>query len=97
MELRTFIAEYGRPGLMPMRHELRKHGRVDLEKAIALMGGPVKVAERMELSLAYKQRKPRGYWDELENISREVNISLYNALPVLLLLLFSEAAFSTLS
>lgn len=71
-ELTSFIADHGTPGIMPMRYELRKHGRVDLEKAIARMGGSAKVAEQMKLSLAYKPRKPKGYWDELENLNKEV-------------------------
>lgn len=43
-ELKKFIAEHGQEGLMPMRKQLRLHGRVDIEKAITRMGGFRKVA-----------------------------------------------------
>lgn len=71
-ELQTFISEYGQEGFMPMRKQLRLHGRVDIEKAITRMGGFRKIASQMNLSLAYKQRKPKGYWDNLDNLQEEV-------------------------
>jgi hypothetical protein len=71
-ELLKFISEKGKKGVMPMRCELRESGRVDLEKAIARMGGFGPTAARLNLCLAYKQRKPRGYWDDLQNIHKEV-------------------------
>lgn len=71
-ELKKFIAEHGQEGLMPMRKQLRLHGRVDIEKAITRMGGFRKVASIFNLSLAYKHRKPKGYWDDLENLREEV-------------------------
>ncbi|MED6218421.1 hypothetical protein PIB30_026526 [Stylosanthes scabra] len=71
-ELLKFIAEYGQEGFMPMRKQLRLHGRVDIEKAITRMGGFRKIATIMNLSLAYKHRKPKGYWDHLENLQNEV-------------------------
>jgi hypothetical protein len=55
-----------------MRCELRECGRVDLEKAISRMGGFGPVASKLNLSLAYKERKPRGYWDNIQNIHMEV-------------------------
>lgn len=55
-----------------MRCELRDCGRVDLEKAISRMGGFGPVASKLNLSLAYKERKPRGYWDNIQNIHMEV-------------------------
>lgn len=58
---------------MPMRKQLRKHGRVDIEKAITRMGGFRRIAFLMNLSLAYKHRKPKGYWDNLENLQDEVS------------------------
>ncbi|KAL6958054.1 hypothetical protein U1Q18_040404, partial [Sarracenia purpurea var. burkii] len=72
-ELLTFISDYGQEGFMPMRKQLRKHGRVDIEKAITRMGGFRRIASLMNLSLAYKQRKPKGYWDNLENLEEEIN------------------------
>ncbi|GER38092.1 cyclase/dehydrase family protein [Striga asiatica] len=72
-ELLNFISEHGQEGFMPMRKQLRKHGRVDIEKAITRMGGFRKIASLMNLSLAYKCRKPKGYWDNLENLQEEIN------------------------
>ena len=84
-ELLKFIAEHGQEGFMPMRKQLRLHGRVDIEKAITRMGGFRKIATILNLSLAYKHRKPKGYWDNLENLQEEVvcknsNLVYYNAL-----------------
>ncbi|GAV66099.1 Polyketide_cyc domain-containing protein [Cephalotus follicularis] len=72
-ELLKFISENGQEGFMPMRKQLRLHGRVDIEKAITQMGGFRKIASLMNLSLAYKHRKPKGYWDNLENLQEEIN------------------------
>ncbi|XP_059624499.1 uncharacterized protein LOC132267351 isoform X2 [Cornus florida] len=72
-ELLTFISEYGQEGFMPMRKQLRNHGRVDIEKAITRMGGFRRIASLMNLSLAYKHRKPKGYWDNLENLQEEIS------------------------
>ncbi|XP_020100065.1 uncharacterized protein LOC109718303 [Ananas comosus] len=71
-ELMKFISNYGQDGFMPMRKQLRLHGRVDIEKAITRMGGFRKIANMMNLSLAYKNRKPKGYWDNLENLQEEI-------------------------
>ncbi|CAL5214635.1 unnamed protein product [Lathyrus oleraceus] len=72
-ELLKFVAEHGQEGFMPMRKQLRLHGRVDIEKAITRMGGFRKIATMMNLALAYKYRKPKGYWDNLENLQEEIN------------------------
>ncbi|XWS44628.1 hypothetical protein CRYUN_Cryun15aG0064500 [Craigia yunnanensis] len=72
-ELLKFISEHGQEGFMPMRKQLRLHGRVDIEKAITRMGGFRRIASLMNLSLAYKQRKPKGYWDNLENLQDEIS------------------------
>ncbi|BAT79259.1 hypothetical protein LR48_Vigan04g141700 [Vigna angularis] len=72
-ELLQFIAEHGQEGFMPMRKQLRLNGRVDIEKAITRMGGFRKVATVLNLSLAYKHRKPKGYWDNLENLQEEIS------------------------
>lgn len=71
-ELVKFISEHGQEGFMPMRKQLRLHGRVDIEKAITRMGGFRRIGAMMNLSLAYKHRKPKGYWDNLENLQEEV-------------------------
>ena len=71
-ELLKFISEHGQEGFMPMRKQLRLHGRVDIEKAITRMGGFRRIASLMNLSLAYKYRKPKGYWDNLEHLQEEV-------------------------
>lgn len=71
-ELLKFIEEHGQEGFMPMRKQLRLHGRIDIEKAITRMGGFRRIASLMNLSLAYKHRKPKGYWDSLENLQEEV-------------------------
>lgn len=72
-ELTTFISKNGEEGFMPMRKQLRLHGRVDIEKAITRMGGFRKIANLMNLSLAYKHRKPKGFWDNLENLQEEIS------------------------
>ncbi|XP_075084094.1 uncharacterized protein LOC107820383 [Nicotiana tabacum] len=72
-ELLAFISEHGQEGFMPMRKQLRNHGRVDIEKAITRMGGFRRIASLMNLSLAYKHRKPKGYWDSLENLQEEIS------------------------
>lgn len=74
-EILKFISEHGQEGFMPMRKQLRLHGRVDIEKAITKMGGFRRIALMMNLSLAYKHRKPKGYWDNLENLQEEVKVS----------------------
>lgn len=75
-ELLKFISEHGQEGFMPMRKQLRLHGRVDIEKAITRMGGFRRIASLMNLTLAYKHRKPKGYWDKLENLQEEVECKI---------------------
>lgn len=77
-ELLKFIEEHGQEGFMPMRKQLRLHGRIDIEKAITRMGGFRRIASLMNLSLAYKHRKPKGYWDNLENLQEEVGYKIHN-------------------
>ncbi|KAL2532833.1 hypothetical protein Adt_06184 [Abeliophyllum distichum] len=72
-ELLNFISKHGQEGFMPMRKQLRKNGRLDIEKAITRMGGFRRIATLMNLSLAYKHRKPKGYWDNLENLQEEIS------------------------
>lgn len=47
--------------------------RSDLEKAIAAHGGPGVVASRLGWQLKAKSRKPRGYWDSLDNVKQEID------------------------
>lgn len=70
--LQQLFPAQGTKGVMPLRCELREAGRVDLEKAITRNGGFGPVASKLNLSLAYKERKPRGYWDNLQNVHKEV-------------------------
>lgn len=79
-ELLKFISEHGQAGFMPMRKQLRLHGRVDIEKAITRMGGFRRIASMLNLSPAYKHRKPKGYWDNLENLQEEVGWTLLSAI-----------------
>lgn len=74
-EVLKFISEHGQEGFMPMRKQLRMHGRVDIEKAITRMGGFRRIASLMNLSLAYKHRKPKGYWDKFDNLQEEACFS----------------------
>lgn len=76
-EVIKFISEHGQEGFMPMRKQLRMHGRVDIEKAITRMGGFRRIASLMNLSLAYKHRKPKGYWDKFDNLQEEVCFSFW--------------------
>lgn len=62
----------GDGGYLPTRSDLRRDNRSDIEKAITAHGGPVKVAERIGWKLKTKRRKPRGYWDDIGNIRREI-------------------------
>ncbi|GAB2218570.1 hypothetical protein Drorol1_Dr00001797 [Drosera rotundifolia] len=71
-EIEMFVSEHGQEGFMPMRKQLRMEGRIDIEKAIGKMGGFRKIASLMNLSLAYKNRKPKGYWENLENLRDEI-------------------------
>ncbi|MCO5604462.1 hypothetical protein L7F22_058628 [Adiantum nelumboides] len=71
-EIRDFITAYGSEGIMPRRQYLRLRGRFDIERAITEIGGFSTVAARMKLSLSYDERKPRGYWDDIQNLRNEV-------------------------
>jgi hypothetical protein len=49
------------------------HCRVDLLEAIADLGGPAAVAERLCWALRRQTRRPRGYWRNLDNIRVELD------------------------
>ena len=57
--------------------------RSDLEKAIAAHGGPAELAKRMGWQLKYKNKKPRGYWDSIPNVQRDIDefIATHNMRP----------------
>jgi hypothetical protein len=57
-----------------LRAELRAAGRLDLEKAVTASGGFPEVAKELGWKLAYKSKKPRGYWDDLNNMRREIEV-----------------------
>eukprot|EP00803_Ostreobium_quekettii_P006825 evm.model.scf_9.11 EVM.evm.TU.scf_9.11 scf_9:175515-177886(-) len=69
-------------GYLPTRADLRRDNRTDIEKAITAHGGPAGVAERMGWQLQTKRRKPRGYWDDADNILQEIDdFIIENDLP----------------
>ena len=69
-------------GYLPTRADLRKDSRTDIEKAITAHGGPAAVAEKMGWQLKIKRRKPRGYWDDADNILQEIkDFIIENDLP----------------
>lgn len=63
---------FGDQQKIPTRQVLRKLNRTDIEKAISAHGGPAAIASRLGWSLQAKKRKPRGYWDSLENVKSEI-------------------------
>jgi hypothetical protein len=56
---------------MPTKPELEKAGKGSLANALGLHGGVLKVAEQLNLKLAY-DRKPPSYWDNPDNLRREI-------------------------
>lgn len=70
-ELLGFIAEKGTPGMMPTSADLKGTGRLDLGFAINKHGGFARVAALLRLQLSY-EKKPDGYWDDFENVEREL-------------------------
>ncbi len=69
--LKAFIEQQGTPGVMPTKTELEKAGKGSLANALGLHGGVLEVANRLNLKLAY-DRKPQGYWDNPDNLRREI-------------------------
>lgn len=64
---------YGDMKTIPSRSELRASNRTDLEKALAAHGGASMVASRMGWSYNSRSRKPRGYWNSIENVKQEID------------------------
>ena len=72
-ELLDFIAEYGTPGVMPIKAELFKAGRGDLAKAITKTHGGIEViAEQLGLQLPAYKRKKHGYWENFDNVTSQL-------------------------
>jgi hypothetical protein len=69
MELERLFGDQQR---IPTRQVLRKLNRTDIEKAISAHGGPAAIAARLGWKLQARKRKPRGYWDSLENVKSEI-------------------------
>lgn len=67
------VSIYGETMTIPTRSELRAAGRSDLEKCIAAHGGAGVVAARMGWTTSGKARKPKGYWNSLENLKSELD------------------------
>jgi hypothetical protein len=68
-------AGLGTAGVMPRREELRGCGSPNattLEYAISAAGGFTAVASALGWSLAYREKKPRGYWDRYDNVRTEI-------------------------
>jgi hypothetical protein len=68
---------FGADGVMPSRQQLRQSSGSSMrgssmEAAIVATGGFAAAAALLGWRLGYKPRKPRGYWDRLENVRREV-------------------------
>ena len=47
--------------------------RSDLEKAILAHGGMAAVAKAMDWPVKARQRRPNGYWDQIENVRQEID------------------------
>jgi len=57
------------------------------------------IASSMNLSLPYKDKKPKGHWDNIENMKQEVrkpNIDLCFCAMVPLLALLSQLPFTSM-
>lgn len=70
-ELFTFIKQHGVPGRMPTKTELEAVQMGSICMAISLHGGFPSVAKKLKLALSY-DRKPRGYWKDLNNLKVEL-------------------------
>ena len=71
LELREFMG-LRRLQQMPTRADLRAAGRQDLVKAVEGHGGFFRVADALGLRGSRAQERPRGYWQDLGNVRREV-------------------------
>ena len=69
--LLDFIRRHGPHGIMPTTPRLHRMGRQDLIYGIALHGGVMSVAGRLNLRVRYAKRKS-NYWADPVNVSREL-------------------------
>src|SRR6266702_433183 len=69
-ELLAFVSEYGTPGVMPSRNDLRQAGLHDLNGALKKHGGTSAVARRLNLQ---PKIKPIGHWDDITNIEKALS------------------------
>jgi very-short-patch-repair endonuclease/ribosomal protein S19E (S16A) len=74
-ELLDWVAQYGIPCVMPTMAQLKRTepARFDLIAAIAEHGGPSVVAAQCRLQMQHS-KKPDGYYDDFENVKREVRL-----------------------
>jgi transposase-like protein len=70
-ELFAYVQEHGEAGVMPTQVELGQAGKGALSAAIALHGGILEVARKLNLELSY-DRRPRNYWKNLDNLKAEI-------------------------
>ncbi|KAL0035299.1 hypothetical protein WJX79_011035 [Trebouxia sp. C0005] len=81
-QLRPELLAYGEPAphsmaarlgqhYMPTKRQLAEAGREDLVKRVISAGGFIHVAHLLGLRA---KRKPEGYWDEPENMDRELSL-----------------------
>lgn len=68
----AFIHEHGIPGFMPTKTELEAAQQGSLCMAVERHGGFPVVAKQLKLKLTY-DRKPRGYWKQLDNLRQAIN------------------------
>jgi len=73
-ELLAFASEYGTPGVMPSRNDLRQAGLHDLNGALKKHGGTSAVAKRLNLQ---PKIKPMGHWDDFTNVERALSAYIY--------------------
>ncbi|KAL4859881.1 hypothetical protein ACK3TF_000138 [Chlorella vulgaris] len=64
---------FGADKVLPARSELREMNRSDLEKAISAHGGPTAVSQQLGWKLKAKGRRPKGFWDAVDNVRAELD------------------------
>eukprot|EP00884_Botryococcus_braunii_P019685 jgi/Botrbrau1/63/Bobra.0022s0056.1 len=69
---------FGDTARLPTSTELRQLKRTDLEKAIRTHGGSGAVAAALGWD-APSRKKPKGYWDEIENLRDEIDAFIAEA------------------
>ena len=71
-------AGFGSGGVMPRPEALAAAPEL-LRTAISVLGGAAAAAAAVGWAAAAKARKPRGYWDRLDNCSREISAFVADA------------------